>query len=716
VQLAARLTGDASAGDARLYTIAAECDMKDGVVRVPRLALRGNLLTANGAGRIALPGSIAAESTMFHVEGTLGAVDPLAALFGLTTLNAPDGRFRLSATGPAGATAIACDASVRRPHINDIWADSVALHVTGLTRDDTLTNLRTRIDARSLVVWPLVPRDLAADFAWNGRELSAEVRSLRAGKQHEEIAFHLEPRDRGLRGRLDRLVLDRPDGKIALESPVDFELGTKLFLGDLVLLDNGAPMLRAHATVEEAGPVDVAVHLNAAEWTYLREILGLSAIGGSLVLDGSLTGTRSRPIADVTLKAQVIAGSRQPAAIHGRLQWADGVFDLSTKFDQTSSNRMTLTARLPLTLSLASGTHSSPVTRNDGSMQAELVAHRFDLSWFEPWISPRTARDLKGWVDGTVKAGGDPDHPSLSGRLALADGAVRLPHLGVNFKDGEATIGLDGRTVTLERATLKSGGTVTAQGTAAFEGPGRRSVDLDVKVQRFVPVNTAQAKVELSGEIHASGKLGTPRVQGDLTVQKSTFYAEKGEATKLEPVTLSQRDLLDLQERFGVGVGAPTKRGLSLADSADLDVSVKIGDNVWVRRRSDPIVALELQGDVRVRRPPGAAPDVRGTLGIRTGRSYLSFLGRRFEMQAARVGLPGPADSASVHLEAFYAPRANGTSSTDITVNAIVEIDPSGAVTDLQSEPYLDRASLLNYLATGEVQGGMGSGTAYGLA
>jgi hypothetical protein len=49
-------------------------------------------------------------------------------------------------------------------------------------------------------------------------------------------------------------------------------------------------------------------------------------------------------------------------------------------------------------------------------------------------------------------------------------------------------------------------------------------------------------------------------------------------------------------------------------------------------------------------------------------------------------------------------------------VTASVALDAGGAHVDLRSEPYMDEASLLNYLATGQTEGEMTSGSAYGLA
>ena len=194
------------------------------------------------------------------------------------------------------------------------------------------------------------------------------------------------------------------------------------------------------------------------------------------------------------------------------------------------------------------------------------------------------------------------------------------------------------------------------------------------------------------------------------------MYIEGGGDSKVARVELTERDRLDLRERFGVGASEAINTRPALLDSVDVDVSVSIGDNVWVRRRSDPIVALELEGQFQARKPPGGRLHAQGNLGIETGRSYMSFVGRRFDLTHADVHLPGPIDSAKVRIEAFYSSQTSSASSADVDVTAVVTIDAGGVVTDLRSEPYMDRGALVNYLATGQVQGGMQTGTAYGLA
>jgi len=720
VSVAAHVAGRASArhegaDEARLDSVLIDGTLTHSVADIQDLVVRGSVLTADGWGQIALPGAAHGDSTSFHLQGTVGSLEPLAPILGLTNLSAWDGRFRVAANGNAQRTMFTGHAVLTRPHLNAIWADSLALDVSGTTRDTTLTNLEGHWMTRSLVVWPLAPRDQSATLDWNGTEASAEVHSLIFGRLPEEIAFHVTPGPGEVRGRLDRFVHTRPSGTLKLQGPVDFQFGKRLFLSDLVMLQDGHPMLRCHGSANEDGTLDFEVHVDSLDLSHVEDLSGLTTLCGSVSLDGTLKGTRSHPVAEGSARALLIAQDWKPVTLGGRFQWANGMLDVSSRFDETADHRLAVEARLPIALTLVPDSREH-VTSAGGLMRGKLEAKSFDLSWFQSLLSPRLARGLRGWVDGTVTAEGDPDRPNLSGGLSLQDARVELPRLGIKLEEGTATLGFSGRTARLQQASIKSGGTAEASGTLEMLGRGTRPVNFEVKLHHFTPVNTAQAKAEVDGRIAVTGDFNAPRVKGDLTLRKSTIYAERGEGSSLEPVTLSRRDLLDLEERFGVGVGGSgSPQGFALADSTDLDATIKIGDNIWVRRHSDPVVALELKGDVRVRKPPAGELDVRGTLGIKTGRSYLSFLGRRFEMQSAQVELPGPVDSASVRLEAFYHPRA-GTTSTEVDVTATVEIDPSGVSTNLRSEPYLDHASLLNYLATGEVQGGFGSSTAYGLA
>jgi translocation and assembly module TamB len=456
---------------------------------------------------------------------------------------------------------------------------------------------------------------------------------------------------------------------------------------------------------------DFTFSVDSLDISDFTDLMGVTPLSGRVSAEGSLTGTRSHPTLDCSVRSQLKPGRKRAARIAARLRWADQ-FDLEASFRQKGEEGLGVSARLPWPLSLSRGRSERRTPPADASMSARLDATHFDLAWFEPLIPPHRARRFDGKLDGAVEAKGDPSRPSLSGSLALSGGGVELPGLGARYRDAEAAVELSGQTVRLDRAHLESaGGTIKATGTLTFLGGGRRSLDLRANLERFVAMNTKLAKAAVSGEVRLTGDPMAAVARGGLQLVHSTIYLEGG-TEQAEAVTLTASDRLELQEKFGIGVADRGATNQALIDSVDADFTLKIGDNVWIRRNTDPVVSLELQGEIRARKARGGTLDLRGDVRARTGRSYLSFVGRRFDITRVVTTLNGPIDSASVEMEARYLPESSGGA----RVTALVNVDVDGVTTDLRSEPHMDRAALLKYLATGQTEGEVQSGTAYGLA
>ena len=351
-------------------------------------------------------------------------------------------------------------------------------------------------------------------------------------------------------------------------------------------------------------------------------------------------------------------------------------------------------------------------------MSATLEAQQFSLEWFEPAVPPRVAIRLRGWLNGTLGAHGRSQSPELSGTLLLSQFEIQPTDLGTRFDKGEARLTLAGNTAHLESASFHSGkGTLEVTGTATLGGPARAVFDVTMKARRFRVMNNAIAVVSTTGALTVRGPLRAPEITGDLELLDTTVYLEGGTVErKVEPVTLTEDDQRELRRRFGLRKNVSTEEGAVAHDSVSADVGVSMGSNVWARRHSDPIVSLEMEGKARARKQPGAAPTFEGEFNIETGRSYLSFIGRRFEITRAKVSLPGPISEARAELSAQFIPSSANRSSGNTSVYAEARLGPAGATLDLRSEPYMSRADLINYLATGSTQGTMSSSTSAGLA
>jgi autotransporter translocation and assembly factor TamB len=488
----------------------------------------------------------------------------------------------------------------------------------------------------------------------------------------------------------------------------------------MVMLQNGVPRLFVDGGIEPSGEADLRARLDSLHVEDPLAQLGLAGLRGSVTGSMTLAGTRQRPNLQGTLRAALDMRGRRPARVDGEAHWTGGELNATLQFAQAAGHRLDARCRLPISLDLARPDGVPAVDVLAAPLSAELQARSFDFSWFEPLVPKRVARDLQGFLDGRVEIAGDPAHPSLSGSLELSRAGAELPKLGTKYRNGEARLAFAGRTIALERASVESGkGRMETAGRVHLEGPGRRRLDVQARWHRFLASNTLLAKVESSGNLSVSGPLVAPRIEGTVDLANTTLYVEGGERErKVEPIELSEDDLRELQERFGYGVQSLGRPPGAFADSLSGAVRLRIGENVWVRRRSDPVLALEMSGEVHASKEPHDSLRVVGQIGIQSGRSYMSFMGRRFELSRAQVVLPGPIAGAHAELEARYDPSQSGStgSSRGASVTAVVTVDTSGARADLQSEPYMDRASLLNYLATGQTEGELESGSAYGLA
>jgi autotransporter translocation and assembly factor TamB len=129
------------------------------------------------------------------------------------------------------------------------------------------------------------------------------------------------------------------------------------------------------------------------------------------------------------------------------------------------------------------------------------------------------------------------------------------------------------------------------------------------------------------------------------------------------------------------------------------------GDD-WLRRRTDPVTAVELAGRVDVRKKPGEAFRVFGAIRPLPGRSFVQVLGRRFEVTEGAVDLRGPLKDVGVSLHAEY--RADSGSSaarSGVLITARVAVDTGRLSMTLGSVPPMSKADMMSYLTTGRPAG-----------
>jgi autotransporter translocation and assembly factor TamB len=720
---AGRIQAGARFGGASVDTVSGEFALEGGVLRIPRLEIAGNVMKLSAHGRVALGPDALGDSTDLHVTGSARNLKPLGERLGIEPLQAGTGEFALSATGPRDAMKLSGWLTATRLKAGRTRADSVDVRMDALARGDSIVHAQARAYAHGLLPGGMQEREVEATLIWNGRELGLVGHAQLNIGGTQDVALRLARGGGIAKLWVDRAEMQRGETHFALEQPAIIEFGHDAVTVDhLGLMQDGRRCLLASGSVRDDPDSALTVAIDSLDIAAPLAWLDLPGLRGRLSAAAELRGPRRSPAVNGWLRGNIATERGRLAHLEGDLAWKADSLVGGLRFAQSDHQWIGIRARVPLGLNLDPQPGERMLRASEGDFGESLEARQFDFAWFQSLISARLVRNLRGRMDGSVHAEGSTARPIFDGELHIRHARAQIPQLATTFESKDVGLVFDKRSIVLGPSMVTAGGgRLELQGRATFEGPGYRTFESRATFSKFRFINTGLAKLELSGELRGEGHLGSPTVTGTLEMANSTVYAEAGSNDrKLERVELTEDDWRELEARFSEAdvVSAVPFRGLS--DSLRCDVTIKLGRNVWVRRRSDPIVALELSGQVRVTREPAEQPEIAGRIDVQTGRSYLSFLNRRFDLTQARVDLPGPIPKAHAELEAQYLPNSSGTggssgaSGPDVT--ALVTLNADGARVDLHSTPFMEHAALVNYLATGETQGEMSSGTAYGLA
>jgi translocation and assembly module TamB len=720
---AGRIQAGARFGGSSLDTMSGEFALEGGVLRIPRLEIAGNWMQLSAHGRVALGPAAPDDSTDLRITGSTRDLKPLGQRLGIEPLQAGTGDFALSATGPRDAVKLAGWLTATRLRAGGTRADSVDVRMDLLASGDSVVHAQARAFAQGLVPGGMPERQVEATLSWNGRELGLDGHAELDIGGTQDLVLRLARGGGIAKLWLERADMQRGETHFALERPAIIEFGHDAVTVDhLGLMQDGRRCLLASGSVRDDPDSVLTVAIDSLDIAAPLAWLDLPGLRGRVSAAAEFRGPRRSPAVSGWLRGSVATERGRPARLEGDMAWKSDSLGAGLRFAQNDRQWIGIRARVPLGLNLDPQPGERMLRPAEGEFDAALEASQLDLAWFEPLISPRLVRKLAGRMDGSVRASGTTIHPILAGELHVRRVRAQVPSLATTFESKDLGLAFEHRSILLGPSVMTAGGgRLELSGRADLEGPGHRTFESRAAFKKFRFMNTALAKVELNGELHAEGTLGRPAVTGSLEMANTTVYIEGGQSDRqLETVELTEDDWRELDARFSEADVATASPFSGLSDSLRSDLTIKVGRNVWVRRRSDPIVALELSGQVRVTRERGEKPEIAGRIDVKTGRSYLSFLNRRFDLTHARVDLPGPIPDATAELEAQYLPGSSGTgassgaSGPDVT--ALVTLDASGARVDLHSTPFMEHAALINYLATGQTQGEMSSGTAYGLA
>jgi hypothetical protein len=328
------------------------------------------------------------------------------------------------------------------------------------------------------------------------------------------------------------------------------------------------------------------------------------------------------------------------------------------------------------------GAPASLLARADSSVVVR--ADDLDVAWLAALLG--RAHGPGGRLDVDLRGrGGAP--PDLHGLVVLRDGTLPVPGTRQALAGITGRLALDGGTVRLVALTVPGGaGALRLHGSLAFRDGGVGPVELHLAADHFaLPTHASLAGV-IDGTVSAQGT--GARVHAGGTLRVSDLRVRLGGEADPMWKEIRVEGLPGEEQAAGVREGSLEVPDLLAPASADVLFQVLPGATVQGRGAD-----LRVAGEVRILKSPGEDPNYVGAL--RVTRGHYEFQGRRFTVESGSATLVG---TRSFDPELDFVARYQVD---DVTLRVIGSGPVSAPVLTLASDPPMDAANQLAYLAFG---------------
>lgn len=431
---------------------------------------------------------------------------------------------------------------------------------------------------------------------------------------------------------------------VSLAAPTTLAIGRVLELAPTTLVAR-----EGRATVSaRLGPgsaVDVALDVPALDLAALCRTLDAGECSGSLRASARLAGDGPSPslhaVVHHSIGADVVADGRVP------FPWPSG-----SRID-----------RVPLSVDM----------RSTG----------FDAAALQPFAGGAITK-VAGRLDAAIHVAGPLAAPSIDGSLRLRAGQLEPAATRVLYRDVELSARLVPGSIVIDALSAHADGTLRGRGRIALDRftPGALDVALALDAVRVLAL--PQYEATANGTLAVAGTASAPRIEGDVVigpaVARPAGLSSGAGSTEPDPTI----------EIVGRAAPPPAPSAApALADALALDLDVRVGDGVTVRR-SD--ARIDLGGRLAVTKASGEALRVNGV--VRLVRGWATFQSRRFTLEPSAIRFDGAPAAPTLDITATS--RA-GQYEVEVRVSG----RPDKPVLALSSEPPLSESDVLAVLLFG---------------
>jgi translocation and assembly module TamB len=721
--------------DVNLTSARAEFFLFDGLLHVDQMRVRSNIVTADGGGRLALFDPTGRFESDFSIRADVVSLDALAPLINARVFEVESGSISARFYGPPGEVRFDGTGDMRSFVYNDLRIAGFRGRVAGQFDPGLEVQVAEAVGE--------------VDFFSTG-DFSLQSTRFNIAYDDLEVAFNVEAvvdgrRDLAASGRVDL----RPDNRMAVIENVRIRLdndrwelldeatiayGQEIRISNLLLF-SGQQQIAVDGVINPAGNQNLIITIEDFRVDAVADLLGYTGLGG--VMNGfiDLTGPAEAPRLSGLLEADITTDGRPVGDMALNLDYDALRLNLDGFLTHDDGSRLTFEGHIPLDLRLvaqeADGARPGvALEAAEGPAMGEVLidvnSDNFALNFVMPFMDREVVDGLDGRLNGNLQIGGTLDSPILDGQLTVSQGRLRLPQVNLLVRDVEVNALLVDNRVEIQRAFARSGdGTLNATGSLNLQALTLGEWNIDVRMNRFLAINTQEYRFVVNGDIRLGGTTIEPIVSGNVRVINGDIWLTDESAVAAEAVSLSAEDIRMLEQRFGYRATEADTAAFDFFEAMDLRLALTLERNTWLRSRGTPNMDVQFTGNLDVTKAPNSEMVLFGNIDVIPERSRVRQFSRVFDITSGTIQFNGPLEEAMVDFDAEYRVRARASAEDQVTI----VLGISGRLDSLDLELYsrdppgLDMADIVSYIAVGRpasegfmLGGGAGDGELRNLA
>ena len=646
IDLAGRLTlGPSTIGSIAIDTAEAEVTYANREGTLARLAVTGADVALTGQGPISLTETGSSNLTLHLETASLDAVGKIVGqpLKGAATVDA---------TVTGNAKELAVKGTLKGSDIGHGEDEALSLSSSFDVTIPELTFADATVKASNMVTFLEVSgqkiTELAADVTYARSTLEFDATAQEGMRELEaagSVIFHPDRQEIVL----PKLALRVED--IEWRTPAGAETRVQYSKERVAIerleLVNAEQRIRADGVLgSEREPLRVrAENVDVAQID--RLLLGDQRLAGRLSADATVTG----PISEPRVEGQfaLTQGAFRTftfESLSGKVDYLGTDIGLDVRLQQTPTEWLAAKGTAPLTLFKATpgeraGSHQ-PATPGD-SIDLEVTSSEIGLGLIQGFTSDVT--NVTGALQANIKVTGSGYDPHLSGAVTIRGGSFAVPELGTKYSGLDTRVDLNAEGLSIQEFKILDarGFPMTVGGTLALHALSVGAVDITVKSDKFEVLDNKLADLKLNTDIHITGEIRKPKVEGFVEVENGTiFVAEVLERFVADPYATEATSLAN--EPAAGGTEEP-----GLFDRLDMNLALSIPSNLVLRGNdlqapNAPMslgdANITMGGVLHIQKAPSSRVRINGD--VNTVRGSWTFQGRRFEiMREGRIGFSG---------------------------------------------------------------------------